>query len=135
MTGRLILHGTAGNFRKVLATEIAKPSVQLARHNMLENKAMNVTVEKKNDEDFSKAFNGSQVMKFDAMPGQTEKRTLADFDKLHTIFVDPPRAGVCACAHVCLCACVCVRARVCVHPRACVCATCPFVRRMRNMPL
>lgn len=88
------------NFRKVLATEIAKPSVDLARHNMRENGCSNVTVEKKDSEDFSKAFSGAREMKFSVpppMPGETyaplARPTLGDFD-LQTLFVDPPRAGM-----------------------------------------
>jgi tRNA (uracil-5-)-methyltransferase len=83
------------NFRRVLATEIAKPSVELARLNMAANQCHNVTVDKMDSEDFSKAFSGAKEMRLGAaVPGVGSRPTLAHFDRLQTLFVDPPRAGM-----------------------------------------
>lgn len=75
------------NFREVLATEIAKTSVNSALFNIDLNKINNVTVVRMSSEEFSQA-----------MAGEREFRRLKDIDlcsyQFSTIFVDPPRAGL-----------------------------------------
>jgi hypothetical protein len=90
--GVLVLHIRGA---QVLATEIAKPSVELARLNMAANGCDNVTIDKKDSEDFSKAFSGSREMRLGVQgDGPSAVRpSLRDFD-LRTLFVDPPRAGM-----------------------------------------
>lgn len=77
----------ARNFRRVLATEIAKPSVEAAQHNIAANGIDNVTILRMSAEEFTQAIRGER-----------EFRRLAGIDlagyQCHTIFVDPPRAGL-----------------------------------------
>ncbi|SHI20523.1 tRNA (uridine(54)-C5)-methyltransferase TrmA [Ferrimonas marina] len=77
----------AQNFRKVLATELAKPSVEAAQHNIQKNGIDNVTILRMSAEDFTDAING--VREFRRLKGIN----LADYD-CNTIFVDPPRSGL-----------------------------------------
>ncbi|MGC6358707.1 tRNA (uridine(54)-C5)-methyltransferase TrmA [Bisgaard Taxon 45] len=77
----------AQNFRKVLATEIAKPSVAAAQFNIAENGIENVQIIRMSAEEFTQAMNGVR-----------EFHRLKDIDlhayECNTIFVDPPRAGL-----------------------------------------
>jgi len=77
----------AKNFDRVLATEIAKPSVDSAQYNISENNIDNVTILRMSAEDFTSA-----------MRGEREFRRLKDIDltsfNCNTILVDPPRAGL-----------------------------------------
>ncbi len=77
----------AQNFNKVLATELAKPSVDSAQYNIAENNVENLTIIRMSAEDFS-----------DAMAKKRAYRRLKDVDldsyDCNTIFVDPPRAGL-----------------------------------------
>ena len=77
----------APNFRKVLATELAKPSVEAAQYNISANAVKNVQIIRMSAEDFS-----------DAMVGKREYTRLKGIDlssyDCHTILVDPPRAGL-----------------------------------------
>ena len=77
----------ARNFRRVLATELAGPSVEAAQFNIAENKIDNVTIIRMSAEDFS-----------DAMEGKREYQRLRGIDlksfDCQTILVDPPRAGL-----------------------------------------
>ncbi|MDP9500376.1 tRNA (uridine(54)-C5)-methyltransferase TrmA [Bisgaard Taxon 45] len=77
----------AQNFRKVLATEIAKPSVAAAQFNIAENSIENVQIIRMSAEEFTQAMNGVR-----------EFHRLKDIDlhayECNTIFVDPPRAGL-----------------------------------------
>ncbi|RYV03701.1 tRNA (uridine(54)-C5)-methyltransferase TrmA [Shewanella sp. OPT22] len=77
----------AQNFKKVLATELAKPSVESAQYNIAENNIDNLTIIRMSAEDFS-----------DAMAKKRSYRRLKDVDldsyDCNTIFVDPPRAGL-----------------------------------------
>lgn len=77
----------APNFRKVLATELAGPSVLAAQYNIEANKIDNLQIIRMSAEDFS-----------DAMNGKREYNRLKGIDlksyECHTIFVDPPRAGL-----------------------------------------
>ena len=113
----------APNFRRVVATEMSKASVDLAQHNLSKNQVRNTKVAKLNAEDFVLAYEGQRFFRrlADAGIGRlseypTERddegaddddeddedddgvRVSADgsmdFDRLHTLFVDPPRAGL-----------------------------------------
>lgn len=77
----------AQNFRKVLATEIAKPSVAAAQFNITENHVDNLQIIRMSAEEFTQAING--VRTFNRLKGID----LTDY-KCNTIFVDPPRAGL-----------------------------------------
>jgi len=77
----------AKNFDRVLATEIAKPSVESAQYNISENNIDNVTILRMAAEEFTSA-----------MRGEREFRRLQGIDlssfNCNTILVDPPRAGL-----------------------------------------
>lgn len=79
----------AQNFNRVLATELAKPSVDSAQYNIAANKIDNVQIIRMSAEEFTQA-----------MEGQREFRRLkqANIDlssyDCQTIFVDPPRSGM-----------------------------------------
>lgn len=77
----------AQNFDRVLATEIAKPSVDSAQYNISENNIDNVTILRMAAEEFTAAMNGER-----------EFRRLKGIDlksfNCNTILVDPPRAGL-----------------------------------------
>ncbi|WP_105903015.1 tRNA (uridine(54)-C5)-methyltransferase TrmA [Vibrio gangliei] len=79
----------AQNFERVLATELAKPSVDSAQYNIKANNIDNVQIIRMSAEDFT-----------DAMEGKREFRRLKDNDidltsyNCNTIFVDPPRSGM-----------------------------------------
>ncbi|MFH0263953.1 tRNA (uridine(54)-C5)-methyltransferase TrmA [Vibrio rumoiensis] len=79
----------AQNFERVLATELAKPSVDSAQYNIKANNIDNVQIIRMSAEDFT-----------DAMEGKREFRRLKDNNidlanyHCNTIFVDPPRSGM-----------------------------------------
>ena len=77
----------AQNFNRVLATELAKPSVKSALFNMELNDVSNVAIARLSSEDFSQAMD--KVRSF---------RRLEEIDldsyKFTSIFVDPPRSGM-----------------------------------------
>lgn len=79
----------AQNFERVLATELAKPSVDSAQYNIKANNIENVQIIRMSAEDFT-----------DAMEGKREFRRLKDNNidltsyNCNTIFVDPPRSGM-----------------------------------------
>jgi len=77
----------AQNFNRVLATELAKPSVDAAQYNIDINNVTNVQIIRMSAEDFS-----------DAMAKKRQFRRLEGIDldsyNCNTIFVDPPRAGI-----------------------------------------
>ncbi|WP_439294726.1 tRNA (uridine(54)-C5)-methyltransferase TrmA [Lonepinella sp. BR2882] len=77
----------AQNFRKVLATEIAKPSVNAAQFNIVANHIDNLQIIRMSAEEFTQAING--VREFNRLKG-------IDLNayQCNTIFVDPPRAGL-----------------------------------------
>ncbi len=77
----------AQNFRKVLATEIAKPSVAAAQFNIAENGIENLQIIRMSAEEFTQAMNG--VREFNRLKGIDLKAY-----ECNTIFVDPPRAGL-----------------------------------------
>jgi len=77
----------ARNFERVLATEIAKPSVAAAQYNIAANQIDNVQIIRMAAEDFTQALQGVR-----------EFKRLKDIDlssyNCETIFVDPPRSGL-----------------------------------------
>ncbi|MCK9467988.1 MAG: tRNA (uridine(54)-C5)-methyltransferase TrmA [Porticoccaceae bacterium] len=77
----------AANFRRVLATEVAKISVASALHNIALNNTDNIALVRMSSEEFTEAWNGVRPF-----------RRLRDIDlasyRFSTIFVDPPRAGL-----------------------------------------
>lgn len=77
----------AQNFNRVLATELAKPSVEAAQFNIADNNITNLQIIRMSAEDFS-----------DAMKGGREYNRLKGIDlqsyQCETILVDPPRAGL-----------------------------------------
>ncbi|QIM67466.1 tRNA (uridine(54)-C5)-methyltransferase TrmA [Mannheimia granulomatis] len=77
----------AENFRKVLATEISKSSVQSAQYNIEQNGINNLQIIRMSAEEFTQAMNG--VREFYRLKGIDLKA----YD-CNTIFVDPPRAGL-----------------------------------------
>ncbi|HGO5854942.1 TPA: tRNA (uridine(54)-C5)-methyltransferase TrmA [Mannheimia haemolytica] len=77
----------AENFRKVLATEISKSSVQSAQYNIEKNGIENLQIIRMSAEEFTQAMNG--VRAFYRLKGIDLKA----YD-CNTIFVDPPRAGL-----------------------------------------
>lgn len=77
----------ARNFNRVLATEIAKPSVAAAQYNIEANQIDNVQIIRMAAEDFTQAMNG--VREFHRL----KDVDLSGYD-CNTIFVDPPRSGL-----------------------------------------
>lgn len=77
----------AENFRRVLATEIAKSSVEAAQYNIAQNQVNNLQIVRMSAEEFTQALNG--VRAFNRLKGID----LTSYD-CQTIFVDPPRAGL-----------------------------------------
>lgn len=77
----------AQNFERVLATELAKPSVESAQYNIKINAIDNLQIIRMSAEDFT-----------DAMAKKRSFRRLEGIDldgyNCNTIFVDPPRAGM-----------------------------------------
>lgn len=79
----------AQNFDKVLATELAKPSVQAAQYNIAANESYNVKILRMSAEEFSEAVLGKRTFRRLA-EAQVE---LSDY-QCETVFVDPPRSGL-----------------------------------------
>ncbi|MCE0559367.1 tRNA (uridine(54)-C5)-methyltransferase TrmA [Motilimonas sp. E26] len=77
----------AENFNRVLATEIAKPSVESAQFNIAANNIDNVTIIRMSAEEFTQAMQGER--EFSRLKGID----LASY-QCNTIFVDPPRSGL-----------------------------------------
>ncbi|TNV19076.1 tRNA (uridine(54)-C5)-methyltransferase TrmA [Buttiauxella sp. B2] len=77
----------ARNFNRVLATEIAKPSVAAAQYNITANQINNVQIIRMAAEEFTQAMNG--VREFNRLKGIDLKSYQCE-----TIFVDPPRSGL-----------------------------------------
>lgn len=77
----------AQNFRRVLATEIAKSSVSAAQFNIQANGIENLQIIRMSAEEFTQAMN--RVREFNRLKG-------IDLNSYscQTIFVDPPRAGL-----------------------------------------
>ncbi|OCG15060.1 tRNA (uridine(54)-C5)-methyltransferase TrmA [Gilliamella sp. WF3-4] len=77
----------AQNFRKVLATEIAKASVYSAQHNIAINHIDNLTIVRLSAEEFTSAI--KKEREFNRLKGIH----LDDY-QCDTVLVDPPRAGL-----------------------------------------
>ncbi|WP_127959916.1 tRNA (uridine(54)-C5)-methyltransferase TrmA [Serratia microhaemolytica] len=77
----------ARNFDRVLATEIAKPSVAAAQFNISANQIDNVQIIRMSAEEFTQAMQG--VRQFNRLKGVD----LTGYN-CETIFVDPPRSGL-----------------------------------------
>lgn len=77
----------ARNFNRVLATEIAKPSVASAQYNIAVNQIDNVQIIRMAAEEFTQAMNGERRFK------RLEGIDLTSY-QCETIFVDPPRSGL-----------------------------------------
>lgn len=77
----------AKNFNKVLATEIAKTSVNSAQFNIAKNNIENVTILRMSAEEFTQAINGEREFY------RLKDINLNDY-QCNTIFVDPPRSGL-----------------------------------------
>jgi tRNA (uracil-5-)-methyltransferase len=77
----------APNFNRVLATELAKPSVESAQYNIKANGIQNLQIVRMSAEDFSNAMNGGR--EYTRLKGIDLKSY-----QCNTIFVDPPRAGL-----------------------------------------
>lgn len=77
----------AQNFNRVLATELAKPSVKSALYNMELNKVSNIAIARLSSEEFSQAMD--KIRTFNRLEG-------IDLDSYNfsSIFVDPPRSGM-----------------------------------------
>ncbi len=79
----------AQNFNRVLATELAKPSVDSAQYNIAANNIDNVQIIRMSAEEFTEAMEGKREFRRLKQAGVE----LSDYD-CNTIFVDPPRAGM-----------------------------------------
>ncbi|WP_409309343.1 tRNA (uridine(54)-C5)-methyltransferase TrmA [Pectobacterium sp. B1J-3] len=77
----------ARNFERVLATEIAKPSVAAAQYNISANLIDNVQIIRMSAEEFTQAMQGFRAF------NRLEGIDLTDY-QCETIFVDPPRSGL-----------------------------------------
>ena len=79
----------AQNFRQVLATELAKPSVQAAHYNIAANGIDNVKIIRMSAEDFTQAM--QKEREFQRLK---EANVSLDDYQFSTVLVDPPRAGM-----------------------------------------
>ncbi|WP_413285600.1 tRNA (uridine(54)-C5)-methyltransferase TrmA [Vibrio sp. MA40-2] len=79
----------AQNFERVLATELAKPSVVSAQYNIAANQIENVQIVRMSAEDFTEAMEGKREFR----RLKQENIDLQNYN-CNTIFVDPPRAGM-----------------------------------------
>ena len=77
----------ARNFERVLATEIAKPSVAAAQYNIAANHIDNVQILRMSAEEFTQAVRNERTFR------RLDGIDLASFE-CETILVDPPRAGL-----------------------------------------
>jgi tRNA (uracil-5-)-methyltransferase len=77
----------ANNFRNVLATEIAKSSVESAQYNIEVNQLDNVKILRMSAEEFTQALQGERT--FNRLKGIN----LSEY-QCQTVLVDPPRAGL-----------------------------------------
>lgn len=76
-------------FNRVLATELAKPSVYAAQWNIEKNQIDNIQVARLSAEDFTLAYNGEREFR----RLQEAGIDIQSYD-FETVFVDPPRAGI-----------------------------------------
>ncbi len=91
------------NFRSVLATELSKASVVLAKKSFADNNITNITIAPMSAESFSDLYtryiSGNHIKGEAGTKGnehgnaQFRWDNIEDFDNISTAFVDPPRAG------------------------------------------
>lgn len=74
-------------FNRVLATEIAKSSIQSAQYNCILNKVSNIDFVRLSSEELSQAINGTREFQ------RLRSVSLSDYNFV-CAFVDPPRAGL-----------------------------------------
>ncbi len=79
----------AQNFDRVLATELAKPSVAAAQYNIAANNIENVQIIRMSAEEFTEAMEGKREFR----RLKQENIDLKSYN-CNTILVDPPRAGM-----------------------------------------
>ncbi len=79
----------AQNFDRVLATELAKPSVTAAQYNIAANNIDNVQIIRMSAEEFTEAMEGKREFR----RLKQQNIDLKSYN-CNTIFVDPPRAGM-----------------------------------------
>lgn len=105
----------ADNFRRVVATEMSRASVELAEGNLARNGCDNVRVARLNAEDFWDVYRdddddaalakhrrrlanaGIRIARHEQEEEEEEEGdaiATTTFDRLRTLFVDPPRAGL-----------------------------------------
>merc|ERR1740123_2636490 len=113
----------APNFRRVVATEMSKASVELARSNLAANQISNARVARLTAQEFAEAYAGGRsftrlreagialeggwrlplgVVSAKQDDAESDAPVTSSgasiepmlFDRLHTLFVDPPRAGM-----------------------------------------
>ncbi|MGM0702268.1 MAG: tRNA (uridine(54)-C5)-methyltransferase TrmA [Pseudomonadota bacterium] len=77
----------AGNFRRVVATEISRVSVASAQQNLAANGIDNVHVARMSAEEFAEALAGEKT-------GRRVAAMALDDHDFSTVLVDPPRAGL-----------------------------------------
>lgn len=77
----------ADQYRKVLATEISKTSVQAAQENIRANRIQNLIIARLSSEEFVQALRGDREFK------RLKGIDLGSYD-FQTVLVDPPRAGL-----------------------------------------
>ncbi|MDF7667489.1 tRNA (uridine(54)-C5)-methyltransferase TrmA [Orbaceae bacterium ESL0727] len=77
----------AQNFRRVLATEVAKTSVAVAQHNIQANQIENLNIIRLSAEEFTMALNKERQFK------RLKGINLDDYE-CDTVLVDPPRGGL-----------------------------------------
>ena len=77
----------ASQFRRVIGTEIAKPSVNAAQYNIEANNIDNVEIVRLSAEEFTEAMKGSRSFT------RLKDIQLSDYS-FSTVLVDPPRAGL-----------------------------------------
>jgi len=78
----------AQNFRRVVATEVAKSGVEAAKYNIAANKADNIFIARMASEEFSEAWRTKAKKR--RLEGLGDWSTL----DMRTVFVDPPRSGL-----------------------------------------
>lgn len=82
----------APNFRRVVATEMSKASVELAQRNLAANGVDNVAVARLSAEDFVLAHRGAK--RFQRLDEAGIELGGRHADRMRTLLVDPPRAGL-----------------------------------------
>ena len=82
----------APNFRRVIATELSKASVELAMANLARNAVTNVRVARLSAEDFSEALIGART--FNRLADAHIVLGEGSDVRFSTLFVDSPRAGL-----------------------------------------